>query len=123
MIYLVRPNLHLNLYPTGALVYPLRVSAEHIEVIDGNQCNWDEITYGSECLGIQHGVYSTNKIVELLRGKVDAVWIKNMFDWANVYSLKTSDTMYVYSSVHLNYVISGEPVFQPSVISANLEYS
>lgn len=110
MANLVRPNLHLNLFPTGALVYPLLVSAVTIETIDANGSNWDDIPYGSERLGIASGNYSTNKIIELLRGMVDAVWFKNIYDWANVYALDSGDTMFVYSPKHLHYAISGNPV-------------
>lgn len=106
--YIVQPNLYRSLYPDGAVIFPVHVKAEEIEIIDAKGANWESVCYSSTRFLIDEGEYSTNKIVSLLRGHVGAVWIKNVIDMVHAVRYETADTMFVYSPEDLAFTLTGK---------------
>lgn len=102
---LVRPNMHRALYPSGAIIFPMHVLARKIEIIDAKGANWDSVPYASTRFSVEAGVYSTNKLVELLRGAVDAVWIKDLTDIVHTTCEESADTMFVYDPSDLAFTL------------------
>ena len=107
---LVRPNMHRALYPCGAIIFPIYVLARTIEIIDAKGANWDAVPYESTHFSIEPGVYSTNTLVNRLRGSVDAVWIKNLTDIVHTTSEDSADTMFVYAPSDLAFTLGCQNV-------------
>ena len=103
---LVRPNMHRALYPSGAIIFPVYVIARTIEIIDAKGANWDAVPYASTRFSIEAGFYSTNTLVNRLRGAVDAVWIKDLTDIVHTTSEESADTMFVYAPNDLAFTLA-----------------
>lgn len=107
--YLVRPSARtLHNYPSGAVMFPLKLQSNVIHFVDCNGHHFDDLP--GEIAGRGDERLSTDDVVAALRGEFEVIWFMNLTDPAHSTADVPGDVVYVYSSTHLIFQLTGQPV-------------
>ena len=107
--HLVRPSVRsLHHYPTGAVIFPLRLRTDRIQFLDCRGHHFDDLP--GEIVNEEGRYFTTDGLVDFLRGKTDAIWFMSLTDPAHSTAGEPGDTVYVYDPRHLSFHLSGQKV-------------
>ena len=102
---LVGPNHWRQMYPSGAVIFPMRLNTTRVTLLDCGGANWDAIP-GAAINEANGGNLTTDEIVQKFAGKTDAVWFMNLTDLAHINGDKCADTVFVYSLQHVEFALT-----------------
>ena len=97
----------LHHYPSGAVIFPFRLTTRRVMLIDCKGHHFDDLPGG--LAGIHRARVSTDDVVAAYKGQTDAIWFMDLTDPAHATSTSPDDTVYVYSPRHLEFKLTGCP--------------
>lgn len=105
--YLVRRNIYSHHdYPTGAIVYPLRLRDIRVRFIDCMGGHFDDLD--GVTVGMPGHRFTTDGVVKLLSGTCDAIWFENITDPVHITMTDPGDVVFVYAPSSLEFSLSGD---------------